>query len=78
MAQRQQLFQHDRDLHAIGRAQRIQLQRVLAHGQLFIVRSPGNGPVDAGELAAVFFVPLPDGGGGVGGEHGDSKLVDGN
>jgi hypothetical protein len=24
---------------------------VLAHGQLFIVRSPGNGPIDAGELA---------------------------
>jgi hypothetical protein len=33
------------------------------------VRGPGNGPVDAGELTAVFFVPLPDGGGGVGGGH---------
>lgn len=31
------------------------------------MRGTGNGPVDAGELTAVFFVPLPDGGGGVGG-----------
>ena len=52
------------------RAQRIQLQRVLAHRQFLVVRGPGNGPVDAGELTAVFFVPLPDGGGGVGGRGG--------
>jgi hypothetical protein len=42
------------------------------------VRSPGNGPVDAGELAAVFFVPLPDGGGGVGGGHEGIQTRGGN
>src|ERR1700757_2979323 len=28
MAERQQLFEHDRDLHAVRRAERIELQRV--------------------------------------------------
>ena len=67
VAQRQQLFQHHGHLHAIGRGQRIQLQRMPPHGQFLVVRGTGDGPVDAGELAAVFFVPLPDGGRGVGG-----------
>jgi hypothetical protein len=39
----QQLFQHHRDLHAVGRAQRIQLQRVLAHRQFLVVRAPATG-----------------------------------
>ena len=62
-----QLFEHDRHLDAIGRGQGIQLQRVLAYRQVFLVRGAGDGPVDAGELATVFLVPLPDGGRGVGG-----------
>ena len=73
-AKRQQLFEHHRHLHAIGRGQRIQLQRMPPHGQFLVVRGTGDGPVDAGELAAVFFVPLPNGGGGVGGRGGHARL----
>ena len=60
MAGREQLLEHDRDLHAIGRAERIELQRVPADRQFLLVRRPGNGPVDLGELAAAGLVPGPD------------------
>jgi hypothetical protein len=36
--QGQQFFEHDRDLDAIGCAQRIQLKRVLASRQVLLVR----------------------------------------
>ena len=50
---------------------------MLAHGQFLVMRGTGNGPVDAGELAAVFSVPLPDGEGGVGGwvRHSGSRQM---
>jgi hypothetical protein len=54
VAQRQQLFQHHGDLDAVGRGQRVQLQRVLAHRQLLVMRGAGDGPVDVGELAAAW------------------------
>ncbi len=56
----QQLFQHDGDFDTIGRGQGVQLEWVLAHWQLFVMRWPGNGAVDRGELAAGFRVPGPD------------------
>src|SRR5690554_4952333 len=56
----QQLLEHDGDLDPVGRGQRIQLQRMLATRQLTLVGGPGNGPVDAGKLAAVVLVPGPD------------------
>jgi hypothetical protein len=67
VAQGEQLFEHHRDLHAVGRGHGIQLQRVLAHRQGFVVRGAGNGAVDVGKLAAVGLVPSPDGGRCVGG-----------
>ena len=58
--QRQQLLQHDRDLHAVGRGQRIELQRMPADRQLLVVRRAGDRAVDVGEPAAVRLVPGPD------------------
>ena len=66
MAQREQLLQHHRDLHAIGRAQRVELQRMAPDRQRPLVRGAGHRPVDAGELAAAGGVPGPDGGRGPG------------
>jgi hypothetical protein len=60
VAQGQQLFQQDGDLHAIGRAERIELQRMAAHRQLTLVRGAGNRTVDVGELTATGGVPGPD------------------
>lgn len=68
VAQRQELFRHHGHFHAIGWAERIQHKRVPAYGQFLVLRGTGDRPVDAGELAAVFFVPLPDGGGVQGAE----------
>src|SRR5690554_5053398 len=64
-AQLQQLLEHDGDLDAVGRGQRIQLQRLLAARQLTVVGRAGNRAVDAGELAAIFLIPGPDSGWGV-------------
>src|SRR5690625_1813336 len=56
----QQLLEHDGDLDPVGRAQRIELMRMLANGQGLVVGGAGNGPVDAGKLAAVgVFFPYP-------------------
>jgi len=41
------------------------------------VRGASNGTVDVGELAAVFLVPLPDGGRGVGGRIGHAGAPSG-
>ncbi|MND74786.1 hypothetical protein D3C80_663890 [compost metagenome] len=60
MPERQQLFEEDGDLHAIGRGQGIQLQRLLAHGQGLVVGRAGQRTVDVGELAARRRVVLPD------------------
>jgi hypothetical protein len=49
VAQRQQLFQHHRDLHAVGRGQRIQLQRVRPTGSSLSCVAPGDRAVDVGE-----------------------------
>ena len=59
-AARQQFFQQYGDLDPVGRGQRIQLVRVLAHRQLLFVGRSGDRPVDAGELAAAFAFLLPD------------------
>jgi len=48
----QQLFEHDRDLDAIGRALRIKLQRMAADWQLLVVGGAGNRAVDVCEPAA--------------------------
>ena len=64
--QLQQFLEQDGDLHAVGRGQRIQLERVLAARQLLVMGRAGDGPVDAGEGAAVALVPGPDAGGNVG------------
>ena len=56
----EQLLEHDRDLHAVGRAQRIELQRMPADRQFLVVRRPGDRPVDVGEPAAARLVPGPD------------------
>jgi hypothetical protein len=72
MALRQQFLQHHRDLHAIGRRQRIELERMASDRQLLVMGRPGDRPVDAGEPAAVFFVPGPNLGRRVGGRVGHS------
>ena len=60
MSGRQQLLEHDGDLLAVGRAERIKLERMLADRQLLVVRRPRDRPVDGGEAAAAFLVPGPD------------------
>src|SRR3546814_7944767 len=55
----QKLLQHDRDLLAVRRAERIELQRVLADRQGLFMRGAGNRTVDAGERAATLAVPGP-------------------
>mmetsp|Transcript_1028 Transcript_1028/g.2629 ORF Transcript_1028/g.2629 Transcript_1028/m.2629 type:complete len:265 (-) Transcript_1028:326-1120(-) len=60
VAEGQQLLQHHRDLDAIGRAQRVELQRVAADRQLTLVGGAGHWAVDVGKLAAAGLVPGPD------------------
>ena len=60
MPSRKQLFQHHRDLHAIGRSLRIKLQRMLADREFFVMGCAGDGAIDVGEFPAVLFVPRPD------------------
>ena len=60
MAQREQFLEHDRDLHAVGRAERIELQRVAADRQLLLMRRAGDRPVDVGKGAAAGLGPGPD------------------
>src|SRR3546814_11573728 len=49
MARREQLLEHHRDLHAIGRPERIKLERMLADRQILVVRRTRHGPVDRSE-----------------------------
>ena len=60
VAERQQLLEHDGDLLAVRRAERIELHRMLADRQLLVVRRAGDRAVDVGEAAAVGLVPGPD------------------
>ena len=60
VAQRQQLLQHHRNLHAVRCAERIELQRMPADRQFFLVLRPGGRPVDARERTPVLLVPGPD------------------
>jgi hypothetical protein len=58
-----QLFEQDRGLLAIGRAQRIELERMLAHGQLGLMGGARHGAVERGGGGAGLVVPCPDLGG---------------
>src|SRR5207302_7449493 len=60
VAQRQQLLEHDGDLLAVGRAQRIELQRMAADRQLLVMGGAGDRAIDVGKAAAVRLVPGPD------------------
>jgi len=51
VAFRQQLFEHDRDLDPVRRAQRIKLKRMLADRQLPLKLRAGSRAVDIGEPA---------------------------
>src|SRR5690606_7318472 len=50
---RQQLLQQDRDLHAIGRSERIELERMLANRQFLLVRRTGCRAIDPGKRSTV-------------------------
>ena len=60
MAGGQQFLEQDSDLLAVGRAQGIELKRMLADRQCLVVRRAGDGPVDVGEAPAIGLVPDPD------------------
>ncbi len=60
VARREQFLEHHGDLHAVGRAERIKLERMLADRQVLVVRRTRDGPVDIGETTAAFLVPRPD------------------
>ncbi len=49
VAQREQFLQHHGDLHAVRRAERIELQRMAADRQFFFVRGAGDRTVDVCE-----------------------------
>src|SRR3546814_7537044 len=50
----------DRDLLAVRRGERVELQRVLAHGELFLVGGAGDRSIDVGKGAAAGLLPGPD------------------
>ena len=60
MAEREQLFEQDRDLLAVRRGQRVELQRMALHRQLLLVRRTGDRTVDVGEGTAAGLGPGPD------------------
>ena len=59
VALREQLLEHDRDLLAVGRRERVELERVLPDRQLLVVRGAGDRAVDVRELPAAGLVPSP-------------------
>jgi hypothetical protein len=59
VAERQQLLEHDRDLDAVRRAQRIELQRVRPTGSSFSCVGAGDRAVDVGEPAEGGLVRAP-------------------
>ena len=60
MTRREQFLEHNRDLHAIGRGERIELQRMAPDRELLVMRRTGDRPVDVGEASAIGLVPGPD------------------
>ena len=50
----------DQHLDPIRSGQRVELQSVLADGELLLVSGPGDGAVDVGELAPGILLPLPN------------------
>ena len=60
VARRQQLLEHDGDLLAVRRAQRIELERMPAHRQFLVVRCARDRTIDVGEPAPARLVPGPD------------------
>src|SRR3546814_19567265 len=56
----QKLLQHDRDLHAVRCAERIEMERMLPDGQLLVVGRAGDRPVYACEPTTAGLVPGPD------------------
>ena len=73
----QQLLKHHGDLDAVGRRQRIELQRMRAARQRRLMRRAGVRPVDRGERAAVLAFPFPDLGRFVGGSIGHGVVLRG-
>src|SRR3546814_19284929 len=57
MARREQFLEHHRDLHAIGRTERIKLERMLSDRQILAVRRPRARTVAIGETPAAFSFP---------------------
>ena len=57
---RKQLLEQNRHLHPVGCSEGIELQRMLADGQLLLVGGARDRPVDAGKAPAALHVPLPD------------------
>src|SRR6187431_2177093 len=60
VAGRQQLLEHDGDLDAVRRRQRIELEWMAADRQFGLMRSAGNRSIDAGKTSAALLVPGPD------------------
>ena len=56
VAQLKQFLEHDRDLYAIGRCKRVELEGVLADRQIFLFARAGSRAVDIGKAAAAFGV----------------------
>src|SRR5690606_19402289 len=58
-ARLEQFLEHDRGLHPVGRAQRIELEGMLADGEFAFLARTGSRAVDPGELAAIFGIESP-------------------
>ena len=65
VARGEQFLEQDGDLDAVGGAEAVELERVLADRQLLVVRGAGDRAVDARELAAAGLGPLHTAGGHV-------------
>src|SRR4051812_32221817 len=70
----EQLLEHDRDLDAVRRRQRVQLKRMAADRQLLLMCGTCDRTVDAGEAAAALLVPGPDLRGLIGGGFADAVV----
>src|SRR5690606_16715931 len=64
-ARLEQLLEHDRHLHPVRRAERVELEGMLADRELALLARARGRAVDSGELAAVFRIVIPDFGRGV-------------
>src|SRR4051812_1302288 len=60
VANRRQVLQDNRDLLTVRRAERIELQWVLAHGEFFPMSRASDRPIDVGEGAAAGLLPGTD------------------